>query len=334
MRYSVIIPVYNAEKTLRRCLDSFLWQIRNDIEILIVNDGSTDESAKICKEYIQKSECFNYFEKENGGVSSARNCGLDKAIGDYILFVDSDDYVCKNYFAFLDGFIADFEYDYIICSGKSEGSGDDEKKEFSSGISKEKNGTVDFVCECICDKWINSPWAKAYKASVINQYNIRFPQNIELGEDRAFNISFAVHANSIVVCNKKIYTVSIDNTDSLSRKKRDKKQLDSLYAKSNEKIIEAIKTSDLSAENRDKLMNAFYFGFYCDIYSEVKRMIIEQYKKKDIHRYLKSECKSVMSGYPIKPINRFCKMIYYPIKFRLYPIIYGVGVRLAHGATI
>ena len=61
MRYSVIIPVYNAEKTLRRCLDSFLGQIRKDIEILIVNDGSTDDSAAICKEYAQKSECVRYF---------------------------------------------------------------------------------------------------------------------------------------------------------------------------------------------------------------------------------------------------------------------------------
>ena len=88
MRYSVIIPVYNAEGTLRRCLDSLVGQHFSDYELLLINDGSTDGSDAICREYASTYSCVRYFAKENGGVSSARNLGLEQAEGEYILFVD------------------------------------------------------------------------------------------------------------------------------------------------------------------------------------------------------------------------------------------------------
>ena len=99
MRYSVIIPVYNAEATLSRCLDSLVSQQFFDYELLLINDGSADGSDAICREYAAAYPKIRYFTKENGGVSSARNLGLSQAHGEYVLFVDSDDYVAKDYFA-------------------------------------------------------------------------------------------------------------------------------------------------------------------------------------------------------------------------------------------
>lgn len=93
MKYSIIIPVYNAEGTLRRCLDSLVGQQFSNYELLLINDGSTDGSDAICREYASTYSCVRYFAKENGGVSSARNLGLEQAEGEYILFADSDDYV-------------------------------------------------------------------------------------------------------------------------------------------------------------------------------------------------------------------------------------------------
>ena len=93
MKYSIIIPVYNAEGTLRRCLDSLVGQQFSNYELLLINDGSTDDSDAICREYANTYSCVRYFAKENGGVSSARNLGLEQAEGEYILFADSDDYV-------------------------------------------------------------------------------------------------------------------------------------------------------------------------------------------------------------------------------------------------
>ena len=95
---SVIVPVYNAEKTLRRCVDSLLSQDFPDAEIILINDGSTDASDELCRGYQAADARIVYRKKENGGVSSARNAGLDLATGTYITFVDSDDYVEPDYF--------------------------------------------------------------------------------------------------------------------------------------------------------------------------------------------------------------------------------------------
>ena len=98
-RFSVIIPVYNAGKTLQHCVDSLLLQKCEDVEIILVNDGSQDGSAAICRSYAARYSAVRYLEKSNGGVSSARNAGLDAAQGRYVLFVDSDDYVPGSLFS-------------------------------------------------------------------------------------------------------------------------------------------------------------------------------------------------------------------------------------------
>lgn len=88
---SVIVPIYNVENYLRMCLDSIQNQTYKNFECLLINDGSPDNSAEICREYVAKDSRFRYFEKENGGVSSARNLGIERSEGVYITFVDSDD---------------------------------------------------------------------------------------------------------------------------------------------------------------------------------------------------------------------------------------------------
>lgn len=96
MRLSIIIPVYNAEKYIKNCLDSLLRQNVGGIEILCIDDGSTDFTAKIIKTYVEKYPFIKYYYKDNGGQSSARNYGIDKARGCYLWFVDSDDYIADN----------------------------------------------------------------------------------------------------------------------------------------------------------------------------------------------------------------------------------------------
>lgn len=102
---SVIVPVYNVEKYLERCIDSIVNQTYKDFELILVDDGSTDLSSMICDEYKKKYEFINVIHKENGGLSDARNVGVSYAIGNYIAFIDSDDYVHKDYLKVLDGLI-------------------------------------------------------------------------------------------------------------------------------------------------------------------------------------------------------------------------------------
>lgn len=102
MRLSIIIPIYNRENTLARCLNSILSMKMNDYEVLMVDDGSTDGSGDICKKYERLDSRFHYYHKKNGGVSSARNFGITKSSGLWITFVDSDDFVQANHFECLD----------------------------------------------------------------------------------------------------------------------------------------------------------------------------------------------------------------------------------------
>ena len=115
-KISVIIPVYNAESTLRRCVDSVLAQTFTDFECLIINDGSKDRSGAICDEYAARDSRVKVFHKENGGVSSARNVGLDNATGEWIAFVDSDDWAGEKY---LESFSEYLDADLIISGIQS-----------------------------------------------------------------------------------------------------------------------------------------------------------------------------------------------------------------------
>ena len=115
---SIIVPIYNVENYLRQCLDSILSQSYQNFECLLVNDGSPDNSADICREYVEKDYRFRYFEKENGGLSSARNLGIKYSKGKYITFIDSDDWVESDYLEVLYSKIKEYNTDFVISSYK------------------------------------------------------------------------------------------------------------------------------------------------------------------------------------------------------------------------
>ena len=116
---SIIVPIYNTEKYLRQCLDSIINQTYTNFEVLLVNDGSTDSSGMICQEYVENDSRFRYFEKENGGVSSARNLGLECSGGAYITFIDSDDWVESNHLEALLKGIKENNTDIAVSKHKS-----------------------------------------------------------------------------------------------------------------------------------------------------------------------------------------------------------------------
>ena len=126
IKYSVIIPVYNAERTLKRCLDSLLGQKREDVEIILINDGSSDGSRAILEDYGRRFPNVRAVHQENAGVSAARNRGLDEAEGKYITFVDSDDYVSEDYFRAMDEAGEKEDSDLIVFAKDIAGQGIDE----------------------------------------------------------------------------------------------------------------------------------------------------------------------------------------------------------------
>ena len=175
---SIIIPVYNVEKYLPKCLDSIVNQTYKNIEIICINDGSTDNSLKILEEYAQKDERIKIINQENQGVSVARNVGIDNATGDYILFVDSDDWIDRDTCKILKIELENEYYDLIIFN--------------HSVVTKKSTRPTKYIGG---NKF--AFWAACYKTSIIKNNNIKFPKNIKISEDHFFKYNFLYYAKNI-----------------------------------------------------------------------------------------------------------------------------------------
>lgn len=199
---SVIVPVYNAEKTLRQCVDSILGQDYGDFELLLIDDGSKDDSSSICDEYAAKDLRVKVFHKTNGGVSSARNIGIDNAQGEWITFIDADDYITEFFF---DG-IGEHAEDFLIKRYK---------KFDNTGIIAGRDveellkipGFSNFINRYVTDSLLRCPWAKFYKWSLIG--NLRFLTDMKIGEDAWFVFKYLAKCRSFAVLPKGEYMVRL-----------------------------------------------------------------------------------------------------------------------------
>jgi len=199
---SIIIPVYNTESFIRRCLDSVMAQYYRNWELVVVDDGSTDDSGAICDEYAKKDERIRVFHKENGGVSSARNVGLQKAIGEWVTFIDSDDWVEETYLQnYVDVLLDDIQ---MVVQGIII-----DKKETTVIELPELCGVgrKDFVELLESTKGIHNGfiWHKAYRTDIIRNNNVCFDENLSLAEDGVFNFQYLNYVEKINVTGKAAY---------------------------------------------------------------------------------------------------------------------------------
>ena len=199
---SVIVPVYNAEKTLRRCVDSILSQEFHDFELLLIDDGSKDGTPEICDEYAENDKRVRVFHKENGGVSSARNVGLDNAQGEWVTFIDSDDMISCDY---LDGVIEHNED--IIIKGYKKIFGKT-ITEFLSTKDIISDSFPSFVSLYITSSLFRAPWAKFFRKTLID--NLRFLSDMKIGEDAWFVFNYLARCKTFALSNQGTYFVSVD----------------------------------------------------------------------------------------------------------------------------
>ena len=181
----IIVPIYKVENYLDNCLKSIQHQIYTNFEVLLINDGSPDNSETICLEYVNKDSRFKYFFKENGGVSSARNLGLDNAKGKFVVFIDSDDTVEKNYLK--DFFQEKLKRDTLIVHDINRISCDKTKiKNFLSynDLKIDLKDPIPLLSNL--SSLDGHPINKLFFLELINENNIRFNTNITLREDRVF----------------------------------------------------------------------------------------------------------------------------------------------------
>lgn len=220
---SIIVPVYNAELCLERCIGTILNQNYTDFNVILVNDGSVDNSSAICKEFLLRDDRVIYIEQINKGVSKTRNIGIEIADSKYIMFVDSDD--------FLEADIIDKmmqwtnEYDFVMC-GYAIYDGihkcvtqKHNCKQFSGNIES----FADDILSYLNPPFILGPCFKIFNANVVRKNDIRFPENLSYGEDAIFVLEYLKHIRTVKCINNIGYFYRKMESESLSSRFRSDK---------------------------------------------------------------------------------------------------------------
>jgi glycosyltransferase involved in cell wall biosynthesis len=214
MFLSVIIPVYNAESFLSKCLDSLIRSKKdNKVEIILINDGSLDNSLEIAEAYSRKYDFIKVFNQKNQGPSAARNAGLEMAKGDYVCFVDSDDYVENDYFDIIFKNTSQ-DFDVLIFGFNKINGAQIIQNNFINKILERKD-----ILNLICTSFSNMnlfwfPFKKVYKAGLLKQ--IRFNKKISIGEDTIFNLEAFIKAERVKVIENCLYNY-VNNENSLTQ---------------------------------------------------------------------------------------------------------------------
>ena len=228
MKVSVIVPVYNVEKYLRKCLDSLVNQTIDNYEVIIVNDGSKDESEKIINEYKNKYSCIKAYKKENGGMSSARNYGLKYAKGEYIAFTDSDDFIEENMLEEMYNKAKKDDSDVVICDYYA--INEQEKRYIKCHL----NLSSDLKCE-----YLLSPpmvWSKLIKKEVMDKE--KFTEKIYY-EDLDICPRLFKHIKKISFVDKPLYNYYVQHSGSIMTQKKFTQRLLDIFTvlDNNKKIL-------------------------------------------------------------------------------------------------
>lgn len=260
---SVIVPVYNAENYLDKCIESLLEQTYQNLQLILVDDGSPDRCPAICDRYATVDARIQVIHKENGGVSSARNVGLDNADGKYVCFVDSDDIVPANGIMELyDGMsLNDSQYVAGICAILH-------NKKVKNPIATDRliqySETPNSLLDYIVQPGSYSPYAKMFITAIINENNIRFDENLKCSEDALFIRQYLAFCTSIRMVAKVVYRYNADNDHSLSKKRYP--DFCEYYEKKLIALRELVSRLPLSAEEQsiflsDRAIHGLYISF-------------------------------------------------------------------------
>lgn len=276
VKISIILPVYNAENYLKECLDSLINQTLNDIEIICINDGSTDNSLNILNEYQKRDNRIKIYSQKNSGVSVARNLGLSKISGEFFFFVDSDDWIELNTCEKLYQTAIKRNSDILLFSYYKFVNGITEKEVRLLNLeTKILDKNTDFITSAV--DIFNIPLqvaGKFYNSKLLKNNSLKFPLNICHGEDRVFFINACTHAKSISVLNEYFYYYRLDVPNSLT--KSGKNTISHLFEA--DKLIKKIIYSEIELKYQDEIYYIFleksteaFLHFWNNCYNHLNR---------------------------------------------------------------
>lgn len=305
-KVSFIVPVYNVEKYLRKCVESIVAQSHKNLEIIFVNDGSPDECGKILDDYAVHDNRIIVIHKENGGVSTARNAGLDVATGDYVCFADADDYVMPDYVEYLLKMAVDYDADISLTTDMFTTFHPNQVDGDEIVVKTAEQGTIDILTY----KMAIGVYCKIFRRSFLGE-TIRFLPHIYIGEGFNFNTMALQRANKVVEGKRRVYFYRRDNPTSATTKFRLDKWQNAIYAIENIQRDLIIHTTGI-----EKAWQYAYWHTHCDAFNflvmskEHKKYYTEYNKWKNIVR--KQSCSAFMVSVPLKDRLRALIMLIYP----------------------
>lgn len=279
---SIIIPVYKVEKYLPKCIESILSQTFTNFELLLIDDGSPDNSGKICDKYQKKDSRIKVFHQSNKGVSAARNLGLNKANGEWIAFCDSDDWVEIDWLESYTNIILNNNFDIIFQGYISE----NKNKSSTHYLKNSSQGYLDAIYLLEKEDLLGWTCCKILKRSIIQQHRIQFEESLSLSEDLLFTLKFCIYANSLFVLPLAKYHY-VSHSDSLINK---------IYS-----YEELYKRNILIRDARLLLLNKHKYS----VETEYENFIKEKYYADIIH-----SLKSVYKKEPLRPFSERIQILH------------------------
>ena len=314
-KVSIIVPIYNVEKYLDRCISSLINQTLKDIEIILVDDGSPDNCPKMCDEYAKKDYRIKVIHKKNAGLGYARNSGLEIAYGEYIAFVDSDDYVDTRMYETLYKRAKSISADTVFCGFKTETTNNrwNESKEVNNDLLWEGNNVKEFLYNMIASgKGIKkerlyqmSVWHAIYKRCIIFDNNIIFPSERDVvSEDIPFQIDFLKRSNRVLYLKDHFYYYCLNKTSLTATFKIEK-----IYGYN--KLYNCL-ISKINDNEYAQRVNRFYIGYCRSFFYDI--FIHKIHNKSKL-------CKLVFDSQEFKEVRKNFKATFLPIHTRIMYIL-------------
>lgn len=309
-KISVIVPIYNVEKYLARCIDSILEQNYENLELILINDGSTDNSESIINTYLEKNpSIIKYIKKENSGLSEARNVGIEAATGDYIMFIDSDDYIEKGLLNNLKQYI-DQDIEMIKFKAQTVTENGEKIKVMQGPVFDVTSGEEAFSKMCFEDELMETAWLYLYKTELIKQNNFKFAKGL-YHEDFGLIPLIIVKAKTFVstdICGYNYVQSSNSITRTVDYAKTTKKLFDTLIHYDNTvKEIEKYKIDIKTKEN----VKIFYTNSIL--------LRINELQKKERKKFIKEIRKRKMAkNIKVRNAKQLLKRILLEINIPLY----------------
>lgn len=332
IKYSIIIPVYNKEEYLEECISSVINQKIKDIEILLINDGSTDRSLEICRQFESVDSRIIVIDKNNSGVSDTRNLGIEKSCGDYILFVDADDIWSKNLLELVDSEIAPYDILFFRSCRKQKLLNSEQNiyiKEIASKTPILKSVIYNQRLIPNCTANFNRVTDYAVSSKLLKNSNTRFNKSLKVGEDKLFNFELFQDATNIGFINQYLYYIRTNGKSVMGSYNEKALEVNENLLSAFSIAIEKIEKPELKVELKELLD--------CLGYQIVWNSITSNYCHKNnpndykTRKILYAECKKYLKDNSRNYLTEYDKYLFEVFNFPFFFMDFIMKNRIARG---